>query len=83
MVESILGTGFDLSGAKTAAKLDSLAMEAYSLKRNGPVFSFRASPRHKVSLVRVPATTSDRSFRGNCEWLDKAAEINGSKDGTE
>ena len=58
MVESILGTGFDLSGAKTAAKLDSLAMEVYRLKRDGPVFSFRASPRHNVSLVRVPATTT-------------------------
>jgi hypothetical protein len=33
----------------------------------------------KISYVRVPRTSSDRSFQNSKEWVDTAIQITGSK----
>jgi hypothetical protein len=73
--------GFDLTNPSVLKSMQALLTELthifsteYELKMKDI-----AKVGHEISYVRVPRTSSNRSFQNSKEWLDAAIQITGSK----
>ena len=73
--------GFDLGDPPTLKRLRDLLAELIDLLSTDYELNVIDSANNSVTYVRVPKTSSDRSFQNTKEWLDVAIKVAGSKHG--
>jgi hypothetical protein len=73
--------GFDLTDSTVQKKMRALLAELIDLLSHDYELNIIDSANNSVSYVRVPKTSSDRSFQNSKEWLDVAIKVAGTKHG--
>lgn len=71
--------GFNPNDVGTKRKMQSILDELVDLLSTEYELKVTSSNNVSLSFVRVPNTSSDRSFQNSKEWLDCAINISGSK----
>jgi hypothetical protein len=73
--------GFDPTDSSVRKKMRALLAELIDLLSDDYELNIIDSANNSVSYVRVPKTSSDRSFQNSKEWLDVAIKVAGTKHG--
>ena len=71
--------GFDPTNPSVLKSMRCLLTELNDLLSTTYELNIRDMTYKKISYVRVPRTSSDRSFQNSKEWVDTAIQIAGSK----